>query len=47
MEGVTYDFVVREEQDHGDVLRPLEIIKTPVKHKISISSESISKLGGK
>lgn len=47
MEGVTYDFVIREEQDKGDVLLPLEIVKTPVKHKISISSESISKLGGK
>ncbi len=47
MEGVTYDFVIREEPDKGDVLLPLEIVKTPVKHKISISSESISKLGGK
>ena len=36
MEGVTYDFVIREEQDKGDVLLPLEIVKTPVKHKISI-----------
>lgn len=47
MEGPTYDFVIKEEQDNNETLLPLEIIKTPVKHKISISSESISKLGGK
>lgn len=47
MEGPTYDFVINEEQDNNETLLPLEIIKTPVKHKISISSESISKLGGK
>ena len=47
MEGVTYDFVIREEQEKEEVLVPLEIIRTPMKHRISISSESISKLGGK
>lgn len=47
MEGITYDFVIEEEQGHEITLEPIEIIKTPVKHRISISSESISKLGGK